>query len=966
MFENYEIIEHRWISDLNSDGYILTHKKTGACVTLLLNDDDNKVFYIGFKTPPKDSTGVAHILEHSVLCGSKKFPIKDPFVELAKGSLNTFLNAMTYPDKTVYPVASCNDKDFRNLIDVYLDAVFNPNIYSNEKIFRQEGWHYELEDKEGELTLNGVVYNEMKGVFSSPDDVVEREIMNSLYPDSTYGIESGGDPDCIPELTYEQFLEFHSKYYHPSNSFIYLYGKLDPEEYLGFIDREYLSAYDHQEVDSGIIPAPAFDSPREVKKEYSVLEGEAEEGAYLTYGISAGTSLDKELYIALDVLDYVLCSAPGAIIKKALYDNGIGDEVYSSVETGIYQPYFAITAKGTTAERLDDFKRIVEEELLKASKKLPEKALKAALNIFEFRYREADFGSYPRGLMLGLQALDSWLYDKKTPFMHIEENETFARLRKGISEGLFEQIIRKYFIENEHKIIMTVTPKEGLTRIREDALKAKLEKIKNGLTETELQKIIDDNIALKAYQEKPDSPEDLKKIPMLERSDLKKDPTFPINVIRSAKDIPVLFHDVFTNGIGYSSVLFSLKYLPEELYPYAGLLTGLLGLVDTREHKYDDLFNEINIHTGGIRPSFANYTDYRTDRITSYIIIRAKYLRNERKQTFGLLREIIAESDYSDTKRLLEILNEARMRLQSAMQSSGHVIASVRASSYFSKDAWIFDKINGSDYYRFICDLTDNFEARKEDLINKLNEVCGYVFRADNMMADFTGTEDDYAGYEEEVAGLAKCLNKDSTLNEETLNYVPIKKNEGLKMAGQVQFVALAGNFKKKGLDYTGALRVLRVLMGYDYLWNKVRVLGGAYGCMSSFKKNGDCYFVSYRDPNLKGTMDVYREAADYIRNIDLDERQVLQYIIGALSDLDSPMTPSTKGSYSLGAYLSGISNEDLVKERKELLEVDKDIIRGLSEYISAFVSDDNICVVGNSDAIEENKDLFMNTEQLL
>ncbi len=966
MFNNYEIIEHRWISDLNSDGYILMHKKTGACVTLLLNDDDNKVFYIGFKTPPKDSTGVAHILEHSVLCGSKKFPIKDPFVELAKGSLNTFLNAMTYPDKTVYPVASCNDKDFRNLIDVYLDAVFNPNIYTNEKIFRQEGWHYELESTDDELKLNGVVYNEMKGVFSSPDDIVEREIMNSLYPDSTYGIESGGDPDFIPELTYEQFLEFHSKYYHPSNSFIYLYGKLDAEVYLDFIDREYLSSYDHLDVDSDIIPAQPFASVKEISKEYSVLEGDSEEGTYLTYGLSAGTSLDKELYIALDVLDYVLVSAPGALIKKALYDNGIGDEVYSSVETGIYQPYFAITAKGTTPDRRDDFKRIIEEEIKKASEKLPEKALKAALNIFEFRYREADFGSYPRGLMLGLQALDSWLYDKNAPFMHIEENDTFAKLRKGISEGLFEDLVRKYFIENNHKMIMTVTPKEGLTKMKEDALKEKLSKIKGSLSSEELQKIVDENIALKKYQETPDSPEDLKKIPMLERGDLKKEPSFPVNEERKAGDIPVLFHDVFTNGISYSALLFSLKYVPEDLYPYAGLLSGLLGLVDTKEHEYDDLFNEINIHTGGIRPSFANYTDYRTDDISSYILIRAKYLRDERSQTFKLLKEIIADSDYTDSKRLLEILNEAKMKLQSAMQSAGHVVASIRASSYFSKDAWIFDKISGSSYYRFICDLTDNFEDRKEDLIKKLYEVSSYVFRPDNMMADFTGTEEDYLGYEEEVSKLSSELSSDIALKESVLSFEPVKKNEGLKLAGQVQFVALAGNYRNKGLEYTGALKVLKVMMGYDYLWNKVRVLGGAYGCMSAFKKNGDSYFVSYRDPNLKGTVDVFKGAADYIRNIELDDRQVLQYIIGALADLDAPLTPSGKGSYSLGTYLSGISNEDIIKERRELLEVDNDIIRSLSDYISAFVSDDNLCVVGNAEAIEENKDMFMNMEQLI
>ncbi|MCR4788334.1 MAG: insulinase family protein [Lachnospiraceae bacterium] len=965
-FDNYEVIEHRWISDLNSDGYILKHKKTGACVTLLLNDDDNKVFYIGFKTPPKDSTGVAHILEHSVLCGSKKFPIKDPFVELAKGSLNTFLNAMTYPDKTVYPVASCNDKDFHNLIDVYLDAVFNPNIYREEKIFRQEGWHYELENEEDELKYNGVVYNEMKGVFSSPDDVVEREIMNCLYPGSTYGIESGGDPDDIPELTYEQFLDFHSKYYHPSNSFIYLYGNLDAEKYLDFIDREYLSNYSYLEVDSDIVCTPSFDGIRVINKEYSVLDDDSDEGAYLTYALSAGTSLDKELYIALDVLDYVLCSAPGALIKKALYDNGIGNDVYSSVETGILQPYFALTAKGTSEDRLDDFRRIVEEELKKASEGLPKKSLRAALNIFEFRYREADFGSYPRGLMLGLQSLDSWLYDKKAPFMHIEENETFAKLRKGIEEGYFEELIKKYFIDNGHKILLCVVPKKGLTKIKEDELKEKLSKKKAALSKEELKEIVNGTKALKEYQETPDSPEDLKKLPMLKREDLKKEPFLPINEKKTAKDIPVLFHDIFTSGISYAGLFFNIKYLPEELYPYVGILTGVLGLMDTKEHKYDDLYNEVNIHTGGIRPSFANYPDYSNGDVKSYFIIRAKYLKDERSEAFKLIKEIIVDTDFTDTKRLLEILNETKMRLQSTMVSSGHLVASMRATSYFSRDAWIFDKINGGSFYRFLCDIIDGFEDGKEELIEKLGTVCRYIFRRDNLLADFTGTQDDYEGFEDEIINLSEQLNKDGTKDEVKTGYVPEKKNEGFKTAGSVQYVALAGNYKDKGLEYTGALRVLRVLMAYDYLWNKVRVLGGAYGCMGAFKKTGDCFFVSYRDPNLRDTITVYRKAAEYIKNIELDERSMLQYIIGALSELDIPLTPSMKGSYSLGAYLSDISDEDFLKERQQLLNTDADTIRGLAEYIEAFVSEDNICVVGNAEAIEENSDLFLNMEQLI
>ena len=966
-FDNYEIIEHRWISNLNSDGYILMHRKTKAYVTLLLNDDDNKVFYIGFKTPPKDSTGVAHILEHSVLCGSKKYPVKDPFVELAKGSLNTFLNAMTYPDKTVYPVASCNDKDFMNLVDVYLDAVFNPNIYRESKIFKQEGWHYEMESIDDELSINGVVYNEMKGVFSSPDDVVEREIMNSLYPDSTYGIESGGDPEYIPTLTYEQFIDFHSRYYHPSNSFIYLYGNMDAEKYIEYIDREYLSKYDYKEPDSEIVCCAPFDKPVKLEKDYSVLDEDSDDGYYLTYNISTGKNNDKELYIAMDVLDYVLCGAPGAIIKKALYDNGIGDDVYSSVETGIYQPYFSITAKGVREDRLDDFSRIIEDELKKASNQLPKKALKAALNVFEFRYREADFGSYPRGLMLGLQALDSWLYDKNAPFMHIEQNETYAKLKKGIDEGYFEGVIEKYFINNPHKSIISFAPKVGLTKEKEDQLKEKLSEFKKNLSKEQLQDIVDETAALKEYQSSPDRPEDLEKIPMLTRDDLKKKPFLPVNNIRESECIPILHHDIFTSGISYANLLFDVSKVPAGMYPYVGLLLSLLGVCDTKSYKYNDLFNEINIHTGGIRPAYSSYYEYHTDNdIKRFFIVRAKYLKEESEAVFELLEEILLYTDFSDTKRLQEKIGENKMRLQSVMMSSGHVVASVRAQSYFSKEAWIYDRISGCEYYRFICELADDFENRKKEIVENLAKVYRMIINRDNIMADFTGTEDDYNEFAKRLPKLVSDMSRAPETISEDDRFAPDKKNEGLKTSGQVQYVAMAGNYRKKGLEYTGALAVLRVLLGYDYLWSNVRVLGGAYGCMSTFKMSGDSFFVSYRDPNLASTVEIFKKAADYIKNVKLDERKVLQYVIGALADLDAPMTPYTKGDSSLSAYLSRITDEDILKIRSQLLETDEETIHGLYKYIEAFINDDNICVVGNAEVIESNREMFMNTQQLL
>ena len=468
----YELIEKHQIKELDSVAYLLKHKKSGARIALLSNDDENKVFNIGFRTPPQDSTGLPHILEHSVLCGSDKFPLKDPFVELVKGSLNTFLNAMTYSDKTVYPVASCNDADFQNLMDVYLDAVFYPNIYAHDMTFRQEGWHYEMEDLDSDLTINGVVYNEMKGAFSSPDDVLEREILNSLFPDNAYSEESGGDPDHIPELTYEHYLDMHRTYYHPSNSYIYLYGNMDMAEKLMFIDENYLSAFEKLEMDTDMGQQAPFESPREVRKQYSISEGEeVKENTYLSYNIAMQSNLNPEHYLAFQVLDYVLCSAPGAPLKQALLDAGIGKDVYGFYDNGVKQPYFSLVSKNTDEEKKEQFISIVEEKLQQLCKDgLDKKSLTAALNYYEFKYREGDYGSYPPGLMYGLQILDSWLYDENLPFIHVEADGTFKSLREKINTDYYEKLIKDYLLDNNHKTILIVEPVENLAEEKEKAL----------------------------------------------------------------------------------------------------------------------------------------------------------------------------------------------------------------------------------------------------------------------------------------------------------------------------------------------------------------------------------------------------------------------------------------------------------------------------------------------------------------
>lgn len=965
--EAYEVVEQRKIHDLDSEGYLLRHKKTGAKVTVLSNSDDNKVFCIGFRTPPKDSTGVAHIIEHSVLCGSEKFPMKDPFVELVKGSLNTFLNAMTYPDKTVYPVASCNDKDLNNLMNVYLDAVFHPNIYREKKIFEQEGWHYECDGVEKPITINGVVYNEMKGAFSSPDDVLVREILNSLFPDTTYGVESGGDPVHIPELTYESYLDFHRRYYHPSNSYIYLYGNMDMEERLKWIDEEYLDGFDYLDIDSEISIQKGFEEPKRITKKYPVSEGESEENnTYLSYNAVVGTSLDRELYIAFQVLDYVIGSAPGAPLKKALIDAGIGSEAYSSYDNGVLQPYFSIVAKNANKEDEDKFVSIIEETLSKlVAEGISKDSLRAALNYYEFKYKEADFGNYPKGLMYGLQAFDSWLYDAGQPFMHIEANNTFEILKQKVETGYFEGLIEKYLLNNKHKAVLSVVPVKGLVTKQEEALKAKLSAFKDTLPESQLLDIIEETKALKAYQEEESSPEDLQKIPLLTREDLRKTAEPFINDLRMVDDTKVLCHDIFTNGVSYLRCIFDVDGIPEEKLPYLSILKTVLGYVDTTKHTYGDLFDQINLQTGGIQMGVNIYVDSKD--ISKYRLtyeVRAKAFDNQVKNAFVLLKEILFDSKIADRKRLKEIIAETKSRVQGAMMEGGHTLAALHAMSTFSETACIQERLAGISFYRILEKLEQDFDAQYETLVGTLTECMHKIFRAENFMLDYTGREEGLKNAVDCVRDFREAMYTEPVEKSE-LKLTLTKGNDAYMSASQVQYVCMAGNYCEKGFPYTGALRVLKVMMRYEYLWNQIRVKGGAYGCMSSFGKTGDCYFVSYRDPNLEKTIETYEQAAKFIRDYKVDERTLTQYIIGALSDKDTPLTPAAKGVRSLTAYLTNYTLEDEQKERDELLGVNADIIRSLADYIEAFIAERHLCVVGNETVLKEKEELFDKVEML-
>ena len=963
----YEMIKCEDIVDIRGTGILLRHKKSGARVALVACDDENKVFNIGFRTPPKNSTGVAHILEHSVLCGSKNFPLKDPFVELVKGSLNTFLNAMTYPDKTIYPVASCNDQDFQNLMHVYLDAVFFPNIYKEEKIFRQEGWHYEMEDADAPLKLNGVVYNEMKGAFSSADDVIEREICNTLFPDTPYGVESGGDPKVIPELSYEEFLDFHKTYYHPSNAYIYLYGKMDMAQKLEWMDTEYLSGFDRLPVNSEIPTQKSFEKPMEKELYYPVLDSDPlENNAYLTCSMVVGDSRDVELNVAMQILEYVLLDAPGAPLKQRLLDEGIGSDVSGGYEDSIAQPYFSVIVKEADEHKKERFAALIREELEKiCDEGISHKALLSGINYYEFRFREGDFASYPKGLILGLDMFTSWLYDDAMPFAYLRQICVFESLRKKAEEGYFEELIRRYFLDNTHVAIITAIPKRGLEAAQTKALEEKMAAYKAGLTKDEIAQIVKETKELKEYQDAPETEENLRCIPLLKRSDIRKEAYTLKNTVNTAGGTTIVQHDIFTSKIAYLQLLFRADRVPDDLIPYMGLLKAVLGYTGTKHYSYSELFHEINAHSGGLQFGVQVAEHPKYEKGQRFMAIRAKGLYSQKTFLFQMIREILLTSDLTDTKRLREIIDEQKARLQISLVSAGHGTAVSRACAGFSSLTAFQDRVSGVSYARFVKHLSEHFEEEKDALTEKLQELMKILFRPENLIVGITADEEGYQGVEKEVADLKKDLYTDTVCTGAQI-WEPGQVREALITAGQVQYVAKCGNFAKDGYRYTGALRILKVLMGYDYLWTNIRVKGGAYGCMSNFGRTGSSYMATYRDPNLKASLDVFDHAVEYVRHFKADERTMDKYVIGAISEMDVPMTPNTLGLVSMSAWLGGISQEQLQKERDEVLKATDQDIRALTGIVRSAMSQDQICVVGSETAIHKDEDVFNVIENLL
>lgn len=963
----YEVLLSKKIEEVNAYAYLLRHKKSGASVVLMASDDNNKVFNIAFRTPAPDNTGVPHILEHCTLCGSEHFPLKDPFVELVKGSLNTFLNAMTYPDKTMYPVASCNDQDFQNLMHVYMDAVFYPNIYKKWEIFSQEGWSYALETPDSPLTINGVVYNEMKGAFSAAEEVLEREIASVLFPDTTYANESGGDPEYIPDLTYEQFLEFHKKYYHPSNSYIYLYGDMDMAEKLQWLDEMYLSKFERMDVDSAIAMQEPFAAIQEKTIAYSIGASESEkDNTYLTYNVAAGDYKDPNHYIAFQVLEYALLNMPGAPLKQALLDAGIGKDIYGEYHYGIQQPYFSIVAKKANPEQKKQFEEVVEQALADIVKQgFDKKALQAGLNTIEFRTREADFGDFPKGLLFCLQVFHSWLYDKENPFLHLETNPVFAYLKEQMDCGYFEALVQNYFIENRHKAVVIAVPRAGLTTKKDQELEEKLQQKKAAMSEEEIQNVVARTKALKDYQEAPELQEALDCIPLLALEDMKQTPE-PFHLTEKViAGTRVLHHNYFTNNIGYLKLAFVVKDMPTELFPYLGLYTGLFGMLDTEQYSYQELDNEINIHTGGmssVNSVYHNCEEKNKWQLT--VEIGAKVIYENIAFPFAITKEILRHTKFDNKRRMKELLSEGRSRIQSQLTARGNSTAALRAISYYSETAAMNERIKGIDFYVFLEELEQHFEERYEELVEKLQQVMRYIFRPENLLISYAATEDGFAAIEPLIEEFKSCLYTEPV--EKCGIHCPVcERKEGFQTSAQVQYVAQAGNYLDAGYHYNGTMRVVRLIMSYDYLWNEIRVKGGAYGCGNQYTRTGDCYFTSYRDPNLSKTLEAYKQVPAYLRSFEADERDMLKYIIGTISDMDTPLTNASRASRSYAAYMSHITQELLQKERLEVLHTTPRDVQALAELVEAVLAQQHICVIGNENKIAQEENLFTEIKQV-
>lgn len=956
LIHGFELKRQKLIPEIDAEAFEFIHLKTGASLLYLKTEDDNKVFSIAFRTPPQDDTGVAHIVEHSTLCGSKKYPLREPFVELIKGSLHTFLNAMTYPDKTVYPIASRNDQDFQNLMDVYLDAVFYPRVYTTPEILQQEGWHYEIDSPEDDLRYSGVVYNEMKGALSSPDDILASKILRSLFPDTTYQFESGGDPFAIPNLTQEMFLDFHHRYYHPSNSYIYLYGDFDIEEKLEYLDREYLSKFEKLEIDSTIQRQQKFDSVKRFDEFYPIGEDEESDSkTFLSMNFVAADVLDRKTLASLSLLNHALFESPAAPLRKAFIDSGICKDVSTMFETDVMQPVFGIVLQGSELEHVEKFKSILFDNLKKiAAEGIDRKLLTAAINSWEFSLRESDFGVTPPGLVYNLRALQHAIYDGDA-FDALGYEDLLASVKSETDTRYFETLIEKCILNNSHATLVTLAPSKTLAAERSQKVRDKLRAKKESMSREEIEKIVENTKSLKEFQSRADSPEALETIPILKRSDLKRSPEkLPLEKISDQ----FFASEVSTHGIFYANFFFDAAKIPQDRFFHALLISDLLGFIDTKSHSYEDLSTLINTELGGISFDIHSYENHKArNSMIPKFQIKAKVLTSRKPALIEIVREILTETIFTNKSRILELLEQEKIEFELNLQRSAQSLVTSRILSQLSRaSAYNFEA--GLPYYRFVRDLIDHFDERFETLAAELDSTLKIMINRNDLLIHVTTNRQTIDEFQNNLPMLLDSLPAEK-IPSQKYEFDSHHRNEGFTSQSQVQYVGKGANFIEQGFKFTGAMNVLSTILRYEYFWTKIRVQGGAYGAFVNFFRTGDMYFCSYRDPNLQKTLKIFDGTGDFIRSLNLSPREMDKYVIGTLSSLDTPLTPRMRGDAAIQMYLRSVNYEDRQKSRSQTLDVTLDDIHKLADLIDACMNENIFCVFGNDDKINSEKDLF-------
>jgi hypothetical protein len=930
--------------------------------------EENKTFGVVFRTPPETSNGIAHVLEHSVLCGSRKYPLKEPFVELLKSSLQTFLNAMTFPDRTCYPVASCNLQDFYNLIDVYLDAVLHPRAVKDPLVLAQEGWHYEVEDKEDPLTYKGVVFNEMKGVYSNPDGSHRRFANQMLFPDNAYGIDSGGDPTVIPSLTFDYLKEFHGKHYHPSNAKFWFYGDDAPDKRLELLNN-FLSEFDKIQVDTAVMPQPLFTEPRRAVNEFAV--GQDEDTTKKTMAsvnwVLSGGQLDTKTKLALSFLDYLLTGTAAAPLNKALVDSGLGSRVIGGgLSDGLIQPTFSIGLKDIQSEDVGKVEELVTETLSRlAEQGFDSDAVKAAINTIEFQNREMNTGSFPKGLALLFAAVDNWNYDND-PFENLKFEKPLEELKGRLERGekVFEDLIQEFLLGNQHKVTVESHPSKEMNSKIEETEKAELAAHRSTLDDAAVEQLISETRALKHIQETPDDPAAMKTVPRLTLSDIPKEaPKIPTEIRKSANHSYVaLVHAMETSGVIYADLAFSLASVPEDLHPLIPMFTASLTQLGTSEGDFVSLTKRIGMHTGGLRVSPMALNKRGEAEAASFIVIRGKTMAAQVDELLALVKEIALGVDWSNQERFVQLLRQAKSGAQSGLIASGHSVASTRLSARTSKAGWLNEQWGGLSQYEYLSQLLEEVEGGGWDAVSaKLQALQSFIFnQAATTVLNITADGENIDAVQAKMEQFTSELPKSGVDGRETLHPSVGHHAEGIVVPTQVNYVAKGANLYEAGYKFHGSALVISKFLGTTYLWDRVRVSGGAYGGFCSFDhRSGDFKFLSYRDPNLAQTWKTYDGAPDFLKDIHLDEDELNKAIIGCMGDIDSYMLPDAKGYQAMLRHLLGESEEYRQKLRDEVLSTSLEDFKNFGKALEAVAEKGALCVVGSKDAIEAVQDEF-------